>query len=68
MYRVAKDIPHPIKENATLWDARQDVGPFIPPNTTITQETFADDLQSSIGVLGSGSDYTAFLQFAGVRF
>lgn len=61
--QVAQDVPHPIRENATLWDTQYDLGPFIPPNANITQEKFtsADGLEYIVA-LGSGSDFSPFLQ------
>ena len=77
---VAQSLPHPTDKNRSLWDARDDTGPFTgPPGFNV--ELGADlqtaiDLRASmsadirsIGVhpLGSGSDYTVFLQRIGVR-
>ncbi|KXN89501.1 Glutamate carboxypeptidase 2 [Leucoagaricus sp. SymC.cos] len=47
---TAQDIPHPTDANRTLWDARNDEA--------------ADNL--GVSPLGSGSDYTVFLQRSGV--
>lgn len=70
--RTAEDVPHPTIPGKTLWDARNDKGPF----DGIGDEEFmasynAAELKrqsSSTGVqpLGSGSDYTVFLQHLGV--
>jgi N-acetylated-alpha-linked acidic dipeptidase len=70
----ALKIPHPTKANKTLWDARKDEGSFkageFEGEFTIMNEkqeyakSRAEDLE--IGVLGSGSDYTVFLQRLGV--
>lgn len=70
--RTAEDIPHPTLPHKTLWDASSDEGPF----EGIGDEEFmasyeAEKLKrtsSSTGIaaLGSGSDYTVFLQRLGV--
>lgn len=88
--QTALDVPHPTKEGKTLWDAREDLGPYFAANVTASsgiplslsaEEDFMDSefLQSwkaseklrkssSTGIfpLGSGSDYTVFLQRLGV--
>ncbi|KDQ16710.1 hypothetical protein BOTBODRAFT_106746 [Botryobasidium botryosum FD-172 SS1] len=72
---AAQDISHPTDANRTLWDARTDVGPFTPPASDseppsrpelpkLKTQNEHDDL--SIGPLGSGSDFTVFLQRLGV--
>ncbi|KAI0939157.1 hypothetical protein AcV5_000651 [Taiwanofungus camphoratus] len=70
---VAEDIPHPTKLGHTLWDATQDKGVLYGEHVDeevvkIYEEEMqaraADDL--GVGVLGSGSDYTVFLQRIGV--
>jgi N-acetylated-alpha-linked acidic dipeptidase len=72
---AAEKVPHPTKANATLWDAREDTGPFTEGTsdvafaTTHEQQLKTEALQSELtGVrpLGSGSDYTVFLQRLGV--
>lgn len=68
---VAEDLPHPIKEGRTLWDARNDIGPFtgqMDPEFAAMVAVEAKSAQEGLGVapLGSGSDYTAFLQRLGV--
>ncbi|KAH7911572.1 hypothetical protein BJ138DRAFT_1006369 [Hygrophoropsis aurantiaca] len=68
---TAEAIPHPTKEGRTLWDARSDTGTLfgehINPEIAAMHE---DELMAadSLGVnpLGSGSDYTVFLQYIGV--
>ena len=68
---TAEQIPHPTAVNRTLWDARLDngelYGEHIDAEVVAMHET---DLlaQDSIGVtpLGSGSDYTIFLQHIGI--
>jgi N-acetylated-alpha-linked acidic dipeptidase len=69
-------VPHPTDSERTLWDARHDVGPFTGKDDIqeedeirlngewIKTATVEDDL--GVGVLGSGSDYTVFLQRIGV--
>ncbi|KAL0070019.1 Vacuolar protein sorting-associated protein 70 [Marasmius tenuissimus] len=75
--RTALDVPHPTARDKTLWDARGDQGPFSGFNgsTRVDLElindfeaTRAEGRASSTGVgaLGSGSDYTVFLQRLGV--
>ena len=70
---AAQDIPHPTDSNRTLWDARGDKGKY----GDFTKEMGIDLVDAeeesarnpaSIGVkpLGSGSDYTVFLQRLGV--
>ena len=67
---AAESVPHPTKPGKTLWDARQDTGIF---EGAIKEEVLqmyeagqqqADDL--GVRPLGSGSDYTVFLQRIGV--
>lgn len=71
--QAAIDIPHPNDANRTLWDAREDTGPFTGPidkdALEVQQEVEAVKSISGTGVapLGSGSDYTVFLQRLGVR-
>ncbi|KAF5388129.1 hypothetical protein D9615_000480 [Tricholomella constricta] len=78
--RTALDIPHPTLEGKTLWDARNDEGPFKGieghnSNLTIDADFIEAynaaqrDLRASktgVSPLGSGSDYTVFLQRLGV--
>jgi len=71
--QAALDIPHPTDANRTLWDARDDTGSFTGPTdkeaTLVQRETEAAlKSVSSTGVspLGSGSDYTVFLQRLGI--
>jgi N-acetylated-alpha-linked acidic dipeptidase len=78
MKRSALDVPHPTIVGKTLWDARADEGPFTGNgaiNMTVDPESMSgytatkkEILSSDIGIspLGSGSDYTAFLQRLGV--
>ncbi|KAF8897846.1 hypothetical protein BD779DRAFT_1432452 [Infundibulicybe gibba] len=79
--RTALDVAHPTIAGKTLWDARDDEGPFTGTdeeifNTREVDETYlnmylADKKerhasQTGIPALGSGSDYTVFLQRLGV--
>ena len=68
---VALKVPHPTDNTRTLWDARHDVGPFdglmdSESTEALLQQTL--NAQSDLGIvpLGSGSDWTAFLQHLGV--
>ncbi|KAF8631539.1 hypothetical protein AX15_002295 [Amanita polypyramis BW_CC] len=72
--RSAIDIPHPTKPGKTLWDAREDKGPFTMGTEIDEEYTNANSQVENIkwssdtGVLplGSGSDFTVFLQRLGV--
>ena len=68
-------VSHPTVAGSTLWDARNDRGKFygnlseeaiVQINAEMDAE-IADDGLSSIKPLGSGSDFTVFLQRIGVR-
>jgi hypothetical protein len=69
---TAEQLPHPTSEKRRLWDARGDTGTLFGEHMNAeiaamqVDELLAAD---SIGVrpLGSGSDYTVFLQYHGVR-
>lgn len=68
---VSKKVPHPTKPGLTLWDAHYDQGVLY--GDKLDEEVLAmyeEELQASdsLGVspLGSGSDYTVFLQRIGV--
>ena len=69
---AALDVPHPSDPERTLWDARQDGGPFHGGMDTDVMDEFMDQRKSfvesdlDIPPLGSGSDYTPFLQYLGV--
>ncbi|EIW82081.1 Zn-dependent exopeptidase [Coniophora puteana RWD-64-598 SS2] len=68
---TAEQIPHPTALNRTLWDARLDNGELYggQVDAEVVDMHEADLLaQDSIGVtpLGSGSDYTLFLQHIGI--
>ena len=74
---TAEDTPHPTDEGRSIWDARQDSGSLFG-NRTDGVIIFDDEAATiralevtaadSVGVnpLGSGSDYTVFLQRLGV--
>ena len=73
---TAKLISHPTTADSTLWDARNDRGKFYGNlsdeaiaqiNVEMDAEITNDEL-SNIRPLGSGSDFTVFLQRIGVRF
>ena len=71
---TAKVVPHPTTTGATLWDARKDRGKLygnlsddaIAQITTGAHVQTAGDELSSVKPLGSGSDFTVFLQRLGV--
>ena len=71
---AAQEIPHPTQPGKTLWDARNDRG--VLTGDRIDAEVLAMDSEAEaeraasstgVGVLGSGSDYTVFVQRTGVR-
>lgn len=76
--RTALDVPHPTTQGRTLWDARTDEGPFTgdgAASMTVDAEILSayiaekKEVQASdtnVSPLGSGSDYTVFLQRLGV--
>lgn len=74
---TALDIQHPTDANRTLWDARSDIGTLFgtlrdKPEELNSEATKIREMETtaadSVGVspLGSGSDYTVFLQRNGV--
>ncbi|ESK92204.1 glutamate carboxypeptidase [Moniliophthora roreri MCA 2997] len=71
---AADDLPHPTRKNATLWDATQDSGEYFGVTgqqmdeeaLTVRSSTASVADSLGVGVLGSGSDYTVFLQRLGV--
>ncbi|KAG6873768.1 hypothetical protein C0995_011587 [Termitomyces sp. Mi166 len=75
--RTALKVPHPTIDGRNLWDARDDEGPFQPASDFTVDGEFLEsytaaqqelrDSNIGIGPLGSGSDYTVFLQRIGVR-
>lgn len=73
---TAEELSHPTDSTRTLWDATNDGGTFFGPdgNVTVNEEVVsihemrygkADNV--GVAPLGSGSDYTVFLQRNGVR-
>lgn len=71
LMQTAIQIPHPTSEGRTLWDARDDRGTLFGDNfdSEILDMDHAAHLSvDNLGVrpLGSGSDYTVFLQYIGV--
>lgn len=75
--RTALDIPHPHTPGKTLWDAREDEGPFRNETASFTvdsdilmryeaEQKAKNALVTGVHPLGSGSDYTVFLQRLGV--
>ena len=70
---AAEDVPHPTQPGKTLWDATKDNGVLTGDHIdTETLDMFMEaegELAASstgVGVLGSGSDYTVFVQRSGV--
>ncbi|KAG1884088.1 Zn-dependent exopeptidase [Suillus subluteus] len=66
--RSAQDVPHPTDAEKTLWDAHFDVGPYGGPVDAEFARMWDKKISNEpqIGPLGSGSDYTVFLQRLGV--
>ncbi|KAI0053738.1 Zn-dependent exopeptidase [Auriscalpium vulgare] len=68
---TAEQLPHPTDPTRTLWDARQDQGELFGQHDdaeSLAMEAETTVVPDSIGVspLGSGSDFTVFLQRLGV--
>lgn len=72
---VALTVDHPNHPGKKLWDAREDEGPFKGHNLTIDEDfqkmhAEAEEMRKAsktgISPLGSGSDYTVFIQRLGV--
>lgn len=68
---TAEQIPHPTSEGRSLWDARLDKGELFGENLDAEATAVYEEMESAadnIGInpLGSGSDYTVFLQYIGV--
>ncbi|KAI9000835.1 Zn-dependent exopeptidase [Trametes punicea] len=71
---AALDVPHPNDPSRTLWDAREDDGPFPGAMDADFARTYAAQVDAlrvgkdevGIPLLGSGSDYTPFLEHLGV--
>lgn len=67
--QAALDLPHYADPNRTLWDARGDKGPYLgPANQTAVPKRKRQQATTPavISPLGSGSDYTVFLQRLGI--
>ncbi|KAH9948392.1 Zn-dependent exopeptidase [Amylocystis lapponica] len=69
--QAAIDVPHPTATGKTLWDAINDEGPYTGPADADFVATYeaAQRQQASetkVYPLGSGSDYTPFLQHLGI--
>ncbi|EGO02046.1 hypothetical protein SERLA73DRAFT_86181 [Serpula lacrymans var. lacrymans S7.3] len=69
--QTAEEIPHPTSEGRTLWDARHDTGTLFGENldpevASMHQEELLAIDSIGVNALGSGSDYTVFLQYIGV--
>ena len=73
--QVDKEIPHPTDPTKTLFDAHKDEGPHKDPKFTIDKGFLANykksrkelfDSETGIPPLGSGSDFTVFLQRLGI--
>ena len=76
--QAALDLPHPTDKDRTLWDAHFDKGDYKGEVDAEVEAMFdakaagvdgahtprADD--TGVGFLGSGSDFTAFVQRIGV--
>jgi N-acetylated-alpha-linked acidic dipeptidase len=68
---TAQEIAHPTEFNRTLWDARKDHGTYFGNlnEEEIRKLVKVEDETSEgfgVGTLGSGSDFTVFLQRLGV--
>ena len=70
--QTAQDVPHPTQPGKTLWDARDEEGPFEGIGDEEFMASYAASelkryaLDTGIEPLGSGSDFTVFLQHLGV--
>ncbi|KAH7930683.1 Zn-dependent exopeptidase [Leucogyrophana mollusca] len=68
--RSAKDVAHPTDAGRSLWDAQNDKGSFTGSMDKEFLRAYEERQNSpslsAIGALGSGSDYTVFLQRLGV--
>ncbi|KAI0346834.1 Zn-dependent exopeptidase [Trametopsis cervina] len=67
---AAEDVPHPTKPGLTLWDATKDHGILLGNVSADVQVMHDAEAQQADGLgvspLGSGSDFTVFLQRIGV--
>ncbi|KAE9399632.1 Zn-dependent exopeptidase [Gymnopus androsaceus JB14] len=76
VHDAAVDLPHPTETNKTLWDATKDTGKFFGTRedlvmwdaeaASLYKASMSAQDELGVGVLGSGSDYTIFLQRIGV--
>ncbi|KAI6135053.1 Zn-dependent exopeptidase [Pisolithus croceorrhizus] len=73
--KSAQDVPHPTQANKTLWDARYDSGPYTGAQDAEFARMWTrsnkvregvSDSSVSLRPLGSGSDFTVFLQRLGI--
>ncbi len=69
--KTAEDLPHPTDPKRTLWDATADSGQLFGDHydTDSLGTEVETEVLDHVGIrpLGSGSDYTVFLQRLGVR-
>lgn len=66
---VAERIEHPTDTDRSLWDTKDDVGPFAGNiSDSLSYATQSDLPPNTLGIyaVGSGSDYTVFLQHIGI--
>ncbi|KAL7282546.1 hypothetical protein ACG7TL_004017 [Trametes sanguinea] len=65
---AALDLPHPTDPGRSLWDARHDAGPFHARTSGEFVKRSRDVVEDDVDIapLGSGSDFTSFLQRLGV--
>lgn len=67
---TAEEVPHPTQPGKSLWDATKDSGILHGHVDEEVLQMFEEELAQAdnLGVtpLGSGSDYTVFLQHIGV--
>ncbi|KAI0268104.1 hypothetical protein BC834DRAFT_952323 [Gloeopeniophorella convolvens] len=68
--KTAEGLPHPTDPGRTLWDATEDKGPLFGEHSDAQSlgSEIETEVADSVGIrpLGSGSDYTVFLQRLGV--
>lgn len=69
---TAEQISHPTSEGRSLWDAHLDKGELFGEKFDADAAAIYEEMESAanemgIRPLGSGSDYTVFLQHIGVR-
>nr|VWO99261.1 Trehalose synthase/amylase TreS (EC (EC (Maltose alpha-D-glucosyltransferase) (MTase) [Ganoderma boninense] len=70
---AAEDVPHPTQPGKTLWDATKDNGVLTGDRIDAEVLSMFTEAEAElavsgtgVGVLGSGSDYTVFVQRSGV--